>query len=1125
MTRPNGGAGTRRTALYFVAVIALILAPLFFAFWFWQRSGATTDEFSRVMAVGKNYYDKQEYVRAVKPFQRAVELQPTHTDALLNLANALLFAGQPEAALKYAQEVLNLDHNSAAALYVAGLADIHLRRFEEAIKFLQQAKDIDPKVNAVSFQLGRAFEELGRPQEAADQFQEILQFEPEYPSANYMLSQALVRLGRAEEANQALQRHQQLQARKPTAATDLAALERCVYAEARVPFQLEQPARIGIRVAFADATRAAFGGSAQSYHGPIGVIDVNHRGANDIFVGEGDGNFRLLLNTNGTFHPQGGTVPGKAGARFSRCLVGDINNDRNEDVVAIGEQGVRLFKFGTNGAITDITKLSRLEDVSAVEGALADIDFAGKLDLVLVTPGPRTVRILRNLNLATSGGTPYFKDVTQTSGLPASVTGVTSIAVDDWNNDDVNDLLLARGSQKPVVLIKARGGPLVETNSPATWPSGNYLATGDLNNDLRIDVVIAAVDHIEIIFGGLTNRVSLPLNGFQVAGLALVDYDNDGWLDVCAYGDGLRFWRNLGSEGFHETTSELGLDKLVRGPVEALGAADFDDDGDTDLLLGIKDGGLQLLRNDGGNSNHQLKLALIGNRSNASGIGIHVEVNAGRWRTLHTVNSLPVEIGVGRNQQLDSVTARWFDLAISSADVKADPRTPVPLLELTRNNSGSCPYLYAWDGGRFRFVTDLLGAAPLGLPVAEGRFIQADEDEFVWIGDERRFQPRGADYVVQITEELREVLYLDAAALNVIDHPTGTEVYTTGKLRPGKPFPKHEIVTLHQAHPLRKAERSDGLDVTEALKENDGRMVSPVTLRMPQLRGLAEPWSVTLDFGLLPVERPLMLALTGWLRFGGGMANIAASHDSGLPFPFPKLEVESASSEWKPLDIVVGAPCGKTKSIVVDLEGKLPAGSRRLRLSTAFEIHWDRIALLEKLSNAESRIISLAPDRADLHWRGFSENEDLPWFYPLTPDYNQVGQNPRWRITPTGWCTRYGDVRELIERRDNALALLNGGDELTLSFAADRLPPKPAGFVRDFFLYSSGWDKDADFHCQLGYLVEPLPWHGMDDQLYGRQERPVIDENWWITKYNSRWVGPLTLNRDRNGTGTSNRAQ
>src|SRR5262249_14007690 len=157
--------------------------------------------------------------------------------------------------------------------------------------------------------------------------------------------------------------------------------------------------------------------------------------------------------------------------------------------------------------------------------------------------------------------------------------------------------------------------------------------------------------------------------------------------------------------------------------------------------------------------------------------------------------------------------------------------------------------------------------------------------------------------------------------------------------------------------------------------------------------------------------------------FGGGMANVAASHDSNLPFPFPALSVETAGGDWKPVDVTVGAPCGKTKTIVVDLSGRLPAGSRRLPLSTAIEIHWDRIALSERPEEADTKFSRFNPDKANLHWRGFSQFEDLPWYLPLTPNSPDVRPGPDWRITPAGWCTRYGDVRELIERRDDALVL------------------------------------------------------------------------------------------------------
>jgi hypothetical protein len=153
----------------------------------------------------------------------------------------------------------------------------------------------------------------------------------------------------------------------------------------------------------------------------------------------------------------------------------------------------------------------------------------------------------------------------------------------------------------------------------------------------------------------------------------------------------------------------------------------------------------------------------------------------------------------------------------------------------------------------------------------------------------------------------------------------------------------------------------------------------------------------------------------------------------------------------------------------------------------------------------------LGPDRTDLRWRGFSEFKPLPQWLPLTPDYDKVFSTPPWRRTPAGWCTRYGPVDELVAQKDNTLALLNGGDELALSFQADRLPPKPEGFSRDFFLYVVGWDKDADFHVVQGWQVEPLPFLGMDDQAYGRQPRPQNLDDRWISKFNTRWVGPMVL--------------
>src|ERR1051325_10127727 len=226
---------------------ALFLAAAFlFAGCRRKDLAAGGDEFLRLSNVGKAQLDRGEAQPALASCEKALALNPNHPDAKLNLANACLLAGENEKALALATAVLEQERASAAALYVAGCAELHLRRFTNAIQFLQQAKDIDIRVNAVSFQLGLAYEGLGKFDEALAQYEEIAQFEPDFPGLHFRLSQVYTRLNRAAEAAAQLQQHQQWLAKNPGANLSPAGLARCKYTEARIPFQLEQPERDGI---------------------------------------------------------------------------------------------------------------------------------------------------------------------------------------------------------------------------------------------------------------------------------------------------------------------------------------------------------------------------------------------------------------------------------------------------------------------------------------------------------------------------------------------------------------------------------------------------------------------------------------------------------------------------------------------------------------------------------------------------------------------------------------------------------------------------------------------------------------------------------------------------------------
>ena len=83
-------------------------------------------------------------------------------------------------------------------------------------------------------------------------------------------------------------------------------------------------------------------------------------------------------------------------------------------------------------------------------------------------------------------------------------------------------------------------------------------------------------------------------------------------------------------------------------------------------------------------------------------------------------------------------------------------------------------------------------------------------------------------------------------------------------------------------------------------------------------------------------------------------------------------------------------------------------------------------------------------------------------------------------------------------------------------------PIKTKNKIRNFFLLICGWDKDADFHVSQGWAVEPLPWHGMNYQIYGREPRPKLNDA-WIKKYNTRWIGPRTYKKINRITRTTNK--
>ncbi len=333
------------------------------------------------------------------------------------------------------------------------------------------------------------------------------------------------------------------------------------------------------------------------------------------------------------------TVSGAAVA----CAVGDFDNDGLPDLALALTDRVVLFRNEGKGHFTDVTKAAGIEPRNQPAGlTFVDYDHDGDLDLFVTgkpaagaAAGAAPNVVWRN------NGNKTFTDWTEQTGLGG--TGETTGAVlSDINSDRAVDLVVTGSSKSPVVYINPREGkfkPLPEFDDAGLTPTvGVYVL--DFNKDGWMDIAVthAGAPGISLwrnVDGTRFERVPLPLKdairGWGVTGF---DVDNDGWLDLAvvietAKGSEVRVLRNMGPAGFEDVSRSLGLDKMQLRDARSVVAADVDGDGDADLVVTQLNGAPLVLRNDGGNKNHSLKLALKGGADNKTGTGTEIEVFAG----------------------------------------------------------------------------------------------------------------------------------------------------------------------------------------------------------------------------------------------------------------------------------------------------------------------------------------------------------------------------------------------------------------------------------------------------------------------------------------------------------------
>ncbi|HEX6903750.1 MAG TPA: FG-GAP-like repeat-containing protein [Thermoanaerobaculia bacterium] len=410
------------------------------------------------------------------------------------------------------------------------------------------------------------------------------------------------------------------------------------------------------------------------------------------------------------------------------CAAADYDNDGDPDLYITNYGPNVLYRNEGNGTFRDVTAQAGVGDSRwSLGAAFVDIDRDGDLDLYVanylrfdpadremmsrkcswkgaeVMCGPRGFPGEEDV-LYRNNGNGTFSDVSAQAGIAGHSLYGMGVAAGDLDGDGDADILVGNDSQENSFFVNDGQGRFTEQAVPAGVAlsgDGRQQACmgvdlGDYDGDGDEDLFVTNFsDDYHTLYRnegqGLFTDVSLQA-GLDPAtrsslgwGGGFFDYDNDGDLDLfiagghvypqvdlhdraTSYRQRNLLFRNEGNGKFADVTERSGPGMALVQPSRGSAFADYDDDGDLDVVVVNENDVPALLRNDGGNAGHWLKVRLVGRRSNRDGIGARLLLEAGKRTQFREVrlnagygssHDPRIHFGLGSAAQVERLEVRW----------------------------------------------------------------------------------------------------------------------------------------------------------------------------------------------------------------------------------------------------------------------------------------------------------------------------------------------------------------------------------------------------------------------------------------------------------------------------------